>query len=49
MRKANKLQAGTPLHFPIPGQQLEVNQLENYTFGPGKGVAGEDYSSGGWF
>jgi len=49
MRKANKLQAGTPLHFPIPGQQLEVNQLENYTFGPGKGVAGEDYSNGGWF
>jgi hypothetical protein len=49
MRKANKLQAGTPLHFPIPGQQLEVNQMENYTFGPGKGVAGEDYSNGGWF
>lgn len=49
MRKANKLQAGTPLHFPIPGQQLEVNQMENYSFGPGKGVAGEDYSNGGWF
>ncbi len=49
MRKANKLQPGTPLHFPIPGQQLEVNQMENYTFGPGKGVAGEDYSNGGWF
>ncbi len=49
MRKANKLQSGTPLHFPIPGQQLEVNQMENYTFGPGKGVAGEDYSNGGWF
>lgn len=49
MRKANKLQPGTPLHFPIPGSQLEVNQMENYSFGPGKGVAGEDYSNGGWF
>lgn len=49
MRKANKLQPGTPLHFPIPGQQLEVNVMEPYSFGPGKGVAGQDYSSGGWF
>jgi hypothetical protein len=49
MRKADKLQPGTPLHFPIPGQQLEVNIMEPYTFGPGKGVAGQDYSTGGWF
>ncbi len=49
MRKANKLQAGTPLHLPIPGQQLEVNQMDYYTFGPGVGVAGQDYSNGGWF
>ena len=49
MRKADKLQPGTPLHFPIPGQQLEVNVMETYTFGPGVGVAGKDYSTGGWF
>jgi hypothetical protein len=49
MRKADKLQPGTPLHFPIPGQQLEVNIMDSYTFGPGKGVAGQDYSNGGWF
>lgn len=49
MRKADKLQTGTPLHLPIPGQQLEVNIMEKYTFGPDKGVAGQDYSNGGWF
>jgi len=49
MRKADKLQPGTPLHLPIPGSQLEVNIMENYTFGPGIGVAGQDYSNGGWF
>jgi len=49
MRKADKLQPGTPLHLPIPGQQLEVNIMENYSFGPDKGVAGQDYSNGGWF
>lgn len=49
MRKADKLQAGTPLHLPIPGSQLEVNIMDNYSFGPGLGVAGQDYSNGGWF
>jgi len=49
MRKADKLQPGTPLHLPIPGSQLEVNIMESYTFGPGIGVAGQDYSNGGWF
>lgn len=49
MRKADKLQLGTPLHFPIPGQQLEVNIMEYYTFGPGLGVPGKDHSTGGWF
>ena len=49
MRKADKLQPGTPLHLPIPGAQLEVNIMENYSFGPGLGVAGQDYSNGGWF
>lgn len=53
MRKADKLQAGTPLHFPIPGQQLEVNIMESYTFGgvgaDQEGVPGVDVSNGGWF
>jgi hypothetical protein len=49
MRKADKLQPGTPLHLPIPGQQLEVNIMDYYTFGPDMGVAGMDYSNGGWF
>lgn len=48
MRKENLLQPGTILHFPIPGAQLEVMQMEYYTFGPGVGTAGVDYSNGGW-
>jgi len=48
MRKENKLQPGTILHFPIPGSQLDVMQMEYYTFGPGLGTAGVDYSNGGW-
>lgn len=48
MRKENLLQKGTILHFPIPGAQLEVMQMEYYTFGATKGVAGVDYSNGGW-
>jgi starch-binding outer membrane protein, SusD/RagB family len=49
MRKADKLQPGTPLHFPIPGQQLEVNLMEPYSFGPNKGTSAKDFSAGGWF
>jgi hypothetical protein len=53
MRKADKLQPGTPLHLPIPGAQLEVNIMENYSFGgvggSQLGVPGEDVSNGGWF
>jgi hypothetical protein len=49
MRKADLLQPGTPLHFPIPGAQLQVNLMDPDSFGPGKGVAGQDFSSGGWF
>jgi len=48
MRKSELLQKGSIHHFPIPGSQLDVLQKENYTFGPGKGVAGTDYSNGGW-
>lgn len=48
MRKENKLQPGTILHFPIPGSQLDVMQMDYYTFGAGTGVAGQDFSNGGW-
>ncbi|WP_346857103.1 hypothetical protein [uncultured Draconibacterium sp.] len=48
MRKEDLLQSGTILHFPIPGSQLDVMQMDYYTFGAGTGVAGEDYSNGGW-
>lgn len=49
MRKADLLQPGTPLHLPIPGRQLELNNLGYYTFGGNKGIPGLDVSSGGWY
>ncbi len=49
MRKEDKLQKGSILHFPIPGAQLEVMEMDYYTFGGTTGVAGVDYSNGGWF
>lgn len=48
MRKEDLLQKGTLLHFPIPGKALESIPAENYTYGGTTGVAGEDYSNGGW-
>lgn len=49
MRKSDQLQPGTPLHLPIPGKQLELNNLDYYTFGGNSGVPGLDISSGGWY
>ncbi len=48
MRKENLLQKGTLLHFPVPGKALEALQEANYTYGGSQGIAGEDYSNGGW-
>lgn len=48
MRKENLLQAGTLLHFPVPGTALASIPAPNYTFGGTQGVAGEDYSNAGW-
>ena len=48
MRGLDLLQAGTPLHFPVPGAALDANKEPNYTFGGTTGVAGVDYSNGGW-
>jgi len=48
MRRRDMLQAGTPKHLPIPAQQLEVLEIPFYSFGGTTGIAGEDYSTGGW-
>jgi len=48
MRRADMLQKGTPLHFPIPQQQLDVMQMENYTFGGVANADGVNASNGGW-
>lgn len=47
MRKQDLLQAGTPLHFPVPAQTLEILGMQRpfYTFG---GVGGDGASQGGW-
>jgi hypothetical protein len=33
MRRHDMLQAGTALHYPVPGGELEILGLDNYTFG----------------
>lgn len=53
MRGLDLLQKGTLLHFPIPGAALIAIQppltpVDNYTYGGTTGVAGQDYSNGGW-
>jgi hypothetical protein len=48
MRKENLLQAGTLLHFPIPGKALEAIPADYYTYGGTEGISGTDYSNGGW-
>ena len=52
MRRHDRLQDGSLLHFPIPAQQLEILQKPFYTFGginPQYGVPGEDVAINGWF
>ncbi|HUH46314.1 MAG TPA: hypothetical protein VLZ54_04110 [Arenibacter sp.] len=48
MRKEDLLQKGTLLHFPVPGKSLDAIPEPYYTYGGTEGVAGEDYSNGGW-
>ncbi|MEC7770387.1 MAG: RagB/SusD family nutrient uptake outer membrane protein [Bacteroidota bacterium] len=48
MRKEDLLQSGTLLHFPAPASALQAIPADSYTFGGTTGVAGEDYSNGGW-
>jgi starch-binding outer membrane protein, SusD/RagB family len=49
MRRRDMLQYGTPLHYPIPGRELQTLNMPYYTFG-GTSVAGDgNTSAGGWF
>ncbi len=48
MRRNDLLQAGTLLHFPVPGKALATIPEPVYTYGGSEGAAGEDYSTGGW-
>lgn len=50
MRKRNLLQAGTPLHFPLPAKTLETFGVPQpfYTFGGPDGQDGINGSNAGW-
>lgn len=49
MRRMDKLQCGTPLHFPIPGQQLNVMLMPQYTFGGVDNADGINTAMDGWW
>ena len=46
MRRHNLLQEGTALHYPLPGEELEIIQKDFYTFG-GQSRAGESGTATG--
>lgn len=49
MRRRDMLQEGTMLHFPIPGKELDVMEMERYSFGGVTSADGVNTSNGGWF
>jgi len=49
MRRTDKLQYGTMLHFPIPARELNIVGLPLYTFGGVENADGVNTSNGGWF
>ncbi len=49
MRRQDLLQCGTPLHFPIPGQQLDVMLMPRYTFGGVDNADGINTAKDGWW
>jgi hypothetical protein len=52
MRRNDRLQDGSLLHFPIPAQQLESVSEPFYTYGglnPQFGVPGQDVAIDGWY
>lgn len=46
MRRHDLLQEGTPLHFAIPGQELEITQSDYYTFGGADNTTGDGTATG---
>jgi len=50
MRKNDLLQAGTPLHWPVPAKTLETlaETLPFYTFGGPTRLDGVNTSNKGW-
>jgi hypothetical protein len=48
MRRKDLLQKGTPLHFPIPGEQLRIMLMPYYSIGGVKNADGINTSYGGW-
>lgn len=48
MRRMGQLQKGTPLHYPLPGSELETLQMENYTFGGESNAGSEGTAGDGW-
>lgn len=49
MRRRDMLQKGTMLHFPVPGKELNVMELPEYSFGGESAADGVNTSNGGWF
>ncbi len=47
MRRRDLLQQGTPLHYPVPGSELEALEIEIYTFGGYHNADGVNTSDGG--
>jgi starch-binding outer membrane protein, SusD/RagB family len=47
MRRRDMLQQGTPLHYPVPGKELETLEMPIYTFGGYNNADGVNTSNGG--
>ena len=48
MRRRDKLQKGTPLHFPVPANELQTHKHNIYTYGGVANADGSNTSNGGW-
>lgn len=49
MRRRDMLQTGSLLHFPIPEVELNLLDLDYYTYGGVENADGNNTSNGGWF
>jgi len=48
MRRRDMLRKGTPLHFPVPGNELQTLNMDIYTYGGEDNMDGINTSNGGW-